>query len=75
MITQKEIARFLDRRADGASPKQVWFLAGLMLNAGADTAEAEIGALRLNTSWRLTSREATSLITYYLEAQTSEGVN
>lgn len=68
-MTQKEIAHFLDRRADGASSKQVWFLAGLMLKAGVDFAEREIEYIRLNTNYRLTSGEASSLIDYYLNAQ------
>ena len=69
MITQKEIAQFLDRKACGASSKQVWFLAGLMLKAGADHAAREIEDMRLDTNFRLTSREASSLIDYYLNAQ------
>lgn len=66
MITQKEIANFFDRRAAGASSKQIWFLAGLMLKAGAEHAANEIDDIRLNTSYRLTSAEASSMIDYYL---------
>lgn len=69
MITQKEIANFFDRRADGASSKQIWFLAGLMLKAGAAHAESEIEDMRLNSSFRLSSREASSMIEYYLNSQ------
>ncbi len=69
MITQKEIANFFDRRAAGASSKQIWFLAGLMLKAGVEHAQNEIDDIRLNTNYRLTSAEASSMIEYYLNSQ------
>jgi len=69
VITQKEIASFLDRRAAGASSKQIWFLAGLMLKAGEEHATNEIDDIRLNTSYRLTSVEASSMIDYYLNQE------
>ena len=67
-MTQKEIARILDRAAEradaaeyaAASSKQVWFLAGLMAQKG-ETPEA-FGYGLIHTHATLTSRAASALI-------------
>lgn len=64
--TQKEIAMELDRAAgraciidrEGASAKQVWFLAGLLFKAGRNARWVTGG----NTNCVLTKREASSFI-------------
>lgn len=68
--TRKQIAAKLDRAAEraemvgarGASPKQCWFLAGL-IEAGGD---AERNDLLRNTNATLTSKNASTLIDMYL---------
>jgi len=58
---QKSLAKTLDRIAargeSGATPKQCWYLAGLLLRAGQDADD-----MLLDTGYRLTVREACSLI-------------
>lgn len=74
-ISQKDLAVVLDRaaaRADrsAASSKQVWFLAGLIMKADAldrANAESEYNDYLLNQNYRLTKREASSMIDFYLD--------
>ncbi len=52
-IAQKEVARILDRAAyrageNGATPKQCWFLAGLMARSGDDGNDFLLGSLPLS---------------------------
>ncbi len=67
--TQKSIARVLDRAAERsarpASPKQVWFLAGLI--ARQENAEAEYQDWLLDTCAALSRDLASSLIDGYLK--------
>ena len=67
-ITHKTIARQLDRAAARssypASPKQVWFLAGLIFKAGKDADDINCGCL--NTQASLSGREASQWIDFYL---------
>lgn len=73
MSPQQRVARELDAaaaRADlvdarPATPKQCWFLAGLMVNAGV-TPDAE-GIGYLNSRAILTSAKASKLIDEYLQ--------
>jgi hypothetical protein len=65
-VTQKSIARILDRCAAragdrAATGKQCWYLASLMLAAGEDGND-----LLLDTSYALSGREASALIDTYL---------
>lgn len=68
--TQKEIALWLDMAADrachvnreGATRKQVWFLAGLLFKAG-ENADSVTGS---NTNYILTKREASALIDTFI---------
>jgi len=70
-MSQKTLAGFLDRAAaradmidrEPATPKQCWFLAGLILKAGEDGGEYIV-----NTSLVLTKRHASTLIDTYLRA-------
>jgi hypothetical protein len=53
MTTQKDIVRILDQSASragefGATSKQTWFLAGLMLRIGDDGQDFLLGALPLS---------------------------
>ena len=67
-ITQKSIASALDRAASrachvnrtGASQRQCWFLAGLLLKAG--QTEADVGCDILNTQAVLTAKSASAYI-------------
>jgi hypothetical protein len=58
---QKALAKTLDRIAargsNGATSKQCWYLAGLLIAAGQDADD-----MLLDTGYRLTVREASSLI-------------
>lgn len=72
-ITQKDIARVLDRaaeRADSldyapATSKQCWFLAKLILES--EAAEGEYNNMLLNNSMTLTRREASAWIDSYIK--------
>ncbi len=68
-LSQKQIAGTLDRAAERsakpATPKQVWFLAGLMLRQ--PDAEAEYQDWLLDTSGALSRDLASSLIDGYLQ--------
>ena len=60
-ISQKAFAQILDRKADGASSKQIWLVAKLILAAGEES-EYIIG----NESRKpITSRRASTLIGLY----------
>lgn len=65
-MTQKSLAKHLDLAASRsmvpASPKQCWFLAGLMLKAGEDGSEFVLGQVRA-----LDKRMASDLIDRYLK--------
>lgn len=70
-LTQKQIARALDRAAARsaypASPKQTWFLAGLILkNETPEAAEREYDHWLLGSHLSLSGREASSMISEYL---------
>jgi hypothetical protein len=70
--TQKDFARALDAAAaragyidrEPASGKQCWFLASLMLKAGAD-----LGDILVDTHFVLTKSKASSMIDSYLRQQ------
>ena len=72
MTTQKEIASDLDRAAgraclvdrEGATRKQCWFLAKLILEAGGDASDVECECTR--TQAVLTKSRASHLIDQYL---------
>lgn len=73
MTTQKEIARDLDRAAgrachvdaEGATRKQCWFLAKLLLDAGTDASDLDCEIT--NTQAILTKREASLHIDFLLK--------
>jgi len=72
MIDRKTLARFIDNAAaradivdaEPASPKQCWFLAGLIVKADDEEQAREFV---LNTSLVLTRRRASLMIGNYLE--------
>jgi hypothetical protein len=74
MMDQKILAKFVDRAADRAdmidrepaSPKQCWFLAGLIVKGGDETQASEFV---LNTSLVLTKRIASGMIDGYLSTR------
>ena len=75
-MDRKQIAQTLDRAAQraqdaGATAKQTWFLAGLILTApeNADPGHLEWEMQGYRTGARLTRGEASALIEGYLAAQ------
>jgi hypothetical protein len=68
MTDQKSIAQELDRAASrsdfGASGKQCWFLASLMIKAGDTPADWDIGYTHTNAV--LTKKKASFIIDQYL---------
>ncbi len=66
-VLDRQAARAYSVNASPASRKQVWFLAGLMEQAGATDNDVNIS----NSSYVLTSREASRMIDFYLQTKRS----